>query len=88
MTTETSPIGPRLLGDSAAGFSAVGAHVNAIAILSVLSTPPGDLASLQTELQAIITKHSTPWNASMSLVAYNASVDVAVVAGADDYATA
>ena len=61
--------------------------MHAIALLSVLSAPPGDLASLQTELQAIITKHSTFWNASMSFAVYNASVDVAVVAGADDYAT-
>ena len=76
------------LGDSAARlFRRARPQMHAIALLSVLSTPPGDLASLQTELQAIITKHSTFWNASMSFAVYNASVDVAVVAGADDYAT-
>ena len=45
-----------------------------------------ELASLRSELQAIVDRHSAFWNASMSFAVYNSSVDVAVAAGKNDYA--
>ena len=51
-----------------------------------LSISASELASLRSELQAIVDRHSAFWNASMSFAVYNSSVDVAVAAGKNDYA--